>query len=680
MSFELRPYQSEIISETRSIMQAGNRNILITAPTGSGKTVLTATMIRNSFLKGLRSMFIVHRRELVKQSVRTLKLTGIDCGVISAGFKPDYSNPVQVASIQSLVRRMEHVKKPDLVVWDECFPGDMEILSEEGFVKFEDLDKKKKVAQYNQSSGKVSFTKPLRHIEKEYDGLLLNFKSPQKISLTCTPGHDLLFKKQGKIAAHKAKMNHEYKYFSAAKPDKSAESLDLNHQLAIAVQADGSIQRKGEVNFSFVKKRKIENFITMCSRLNLEVLKFKDVIQKNRKTKQRFRIKTNTTKKIYNHIDLSSLSQAQARAIIEEVVLWDGSKYKCGGYYYSSVDPLCVDFYQAVCIIAGYHSNKSIQIDSRKESYQDVHRLFIKKEYRHRSLRGVAKTTLKHKGKVYCVEVPNGNIIVRHNGKVIITGNCHHIASKTWADPFNLFSDSYQIGLTATPERLDGKGLNDYFKVMVKGPDMSWLIDNGYLSKYKVYAPTKPNLKGVKRVMGDYQKTSLNDVMMSPKIIGDTVKEYKKLASGKRAVVFAVSVKHSIAVVDEFKAQGIAALHVDGTTPAAQRDYAIESFAKGNIKILSNVGLFGEGFDLPAIEACILLRPTQSLGLYLQMVGRALRLSKGKEYATILDHTGNIVRHGLPCQKRQWSLTGTPWKERKKEQEQLSQVGKPKST
>ena len=241
---------------------------------------------------------------------------------------------------------------------------------------------------------------------------------------------------------------------------------------------------------------------------------------------------------------------------------------------------------------------------------------------------------------------------------LIVWDECHHIAANSWSKIFSLYPNSVHIGLTATPERLDGTGLDKWFRVMVKGPSVAWLIENKYLSNYKLYAPSKVDLTNVRTRMGDYVGSELTAVVDKPSITGDAIKHYKKLADGKRAVVFCASIEHSKHVVKQFLDAGIPAAHVDGETDINERDAAIRRFRDGTIKILSNVELFGEGFDVPCIEAAILLRPTQSLGLYLQQVGRSLRPNPGKDYAVILDHAGNCERHGLPDDEREWTLAG----------------------
>jgi len=248
--------------------------------------------------------------------------------------------------------------------------------------------------------------------------------------------------------------------------------------------------------------------------------------------------------------------------------------------------------------------------------------------------------------------------------KLVIWDEAHHCAAVGWSTIHQALPDAFHIGLTATPERLDGTGLGKWFEVMVKGPSVSWLIEQGYLAPYKLFAPTTVNTANIHRRMGDFVKSELVDMMDRPSITGDAVNEYKKRAPGKRAVAFCVSVEHSKHVVSQFAAAGFRAEHVDGETPNEQRDAAIRRFERGETHILSNVDLFGEGFDLPSLEVSILLRPTESLALYLQQVGRALRPSPGKEHALILDHAGNCARHGLPDEEREWTLEGRPKRER----------------
>ena len=238
----------------------------------------------------------------------------------------------------------------------------------------------------------------------------------------------------------------------------------------------------------------------------------------------------------------------------------------------------------------------------------------------------------------------------------IIWDECHHIASSTWSKIFNYFPNAHHIGLTATPQRLDGKGLGKFFEKMVQAPPMRELINQGYLSDFDIYAPSKIDLEGVASKNGDYDQEQLNKVVNKSTITGCAIEHYKKICNNKKAIVFCVSINHSLEVVKKFNDAGIKAAHIDGQMTNKQRDELINKFQDGELKILSNVDIVGEGFDLPAIEAAILLRPTQSLTLYLQQVGRALRRSQGKDKAIILDHAGNVLKHKMPDFENIWDL------------------------
>ncbi len=256
--------------------------------------------------------------------------------------------------------------------------------------------------------------------------------------------------------------------------------------------------------------------------------------------------------------------------------------------------------------------------------------------------------------------------------RIIVFDECHHCSAGSWNKIYQALPEAYHIGLTATPQRLDGVGLGNWFSKIVHGPQVAWLIENGFLSPYKIYAPSHINTEGIHTRMGDFAKEELALAVDRPTITGDAIKHYIKYANGKRAVVFCVSIDHSKHVIGQFNASGISALHVDGETPTEERDEALRKFRAGEVKIISNVELFGEGFDLPAMEADILLRPTQSLGLYLQQVGRSLRPYPGKEQAIILDHAGNCQRHGLPDEERNWELSNAMPENKRKGEKSVS--------
>jgi superfamily II DNA or RNA helicase len=250
--------------------------------------------------------------------------------------------------------------------------------------------------------------------------------------------------------------------------------------------------------------------------------------------------------------------------------------------------------------------------------------------------------------------------------KLVMVDECHMANSAGWSKVLDFYRDngSWIIGLSATPWRLSGDGLNRHFSAMITGPSMRRLIDNGNLSDYRYFAPSTPDMTGVKTVAGDYAKGAMAETIQKQKnLVGDAIKHYRKHAEGMRAIAYCVSRKHSEQVAMDFNAAGIPAQHIDGETPMNERKRIISAFANGTIKVLTNVELITTGFDLAAqvgrdvqVECIIQLRPTQSLSLYLQMVGRGLRADDKPHI--ILDHAGNAAKHGLPCEDREWTLEG----------------------
>lgn len=233
------------------------------------------------------------------------------------------------------------------------------------------------------------------------------------------------------------------------------------------------------------------------------------------------------------------------------------------------------------------------------------------------------------------------------------------------------------IGLTGTPIRLDGKALGDLFDDLIEARPTSWLIEQGRLSGYRAFTtPITPDLGEVKTTAGDYNKGQLAVAMDKPTILGDAVAHWQQHARGMRTVCYCVNVEHSKHTAQAFNDSGIPAIHVDASTTEKELKEACEGLASGRYLVLCNCELVIEGFDLSAqldgaditLECCILLRPTQSLARYLQMVFRALR--RKPKPAIILDHAGCIIKHGLPDQAREWSLLGqTPAQRKKKEDE-----------
>ena len=241
---------------------------------------------------------------------------------------------------------------------------------------------------------------------------------------------------------------------------------------------------------------------------------------------------------------------------------------------------------------------------------------------------------------------------------VLICDEAHHCCSPSYQKIFDAYAHAARLGFTATPERLDGKGLMGQFGAMFVGPQPRELMDLGALCDYRLFAPPVTYTNGLHRRMGDYDQKALAEVTDTPSITGDAIEHYRSLSPGQRALVFTVTISHARHVAARFVDAGHAAASIDGTMVPAERHRVISDFASGRCGILTSCDLVSEGYDCPGIEVAILLRPTMSLGRYLQQVGRALRPYPGKTRAIILDHAGNSSRHGFPDDVRDWTLEG----------------------
>ena len=247
--------------------------------------------------------------------------------------------------------------------------------------------------------------------------------------------------------------------------------------------------------------------------------------------------------------------------------------------------------------------------------------------------------------------------------RFIIIDEAHHAAANTWQKVLDAYPEAKVLGVTATPCRMNriGVGLGDIFDTLVQGPTYAELVSAGWIVQPRVFAPSAPNTDALRAIAGDYRRRDIETTMDRPTITGCAIEYYKKMADGKPAIAFCASVNHAENVAQQFRNAGYRSQRVDGGTPTETRDALITGLATGAMDVLTSCDLISEGVDVPVVECGILLRPTRSLALYRQQVGRILRSAPGKTEAIILDHAGNCYRHGLPHEDIDWNLDkGTP--------------------
>nr|DAE44617.1 MAG TPA: Type I site specific restriction modification protein [Caudoviricetes sp.] len=259
------------------------------------------------------------------------------------------------------------------------------------------------------------------------------------------------------------------------------------------------------------------------------------------------------------------------------------------------------------------------------------------------------------------VRIENVSTEVRHLGEngypaIILVDEAHLSATETYTKIFDYYNESILIGFTATPCRLDGKPLGNIYDCIVKGPTVTELIDKGNISQFDYYAPkVNLNMQDVKVGNGDYNLTDLEEVMLDSKIYGDIISNYEKLAKGKQAVAYCVTINHANKICELFNNAGYSCKCIHSQMSMKARQEIMDEFKQKKITIISSVNTISEGITLPTCEVCLMLRPTQSTALFVQQSMRALTPQEGKK-AIIIDYVGNCYRHGLPTDEQEYSL------------------------
>jgi len=250
-----------------------------------------------------------------------------------------------------------------------------------------------------------------------------------------------------------------------------------------------------------------------------------------------------------------------------------------------------------------------------------------------------------------------GSSIILPPADIVILDEAHHCRARTYQKIIAAYPHAVILGLTATPCRGDGRGLGPTFDVLVSGPSIAELIALNYLVPTRVYAPNRPDLNGVRVERGDYAESQLAEVMNTSGLVGDIVEHWHKLAQRRPTVVFATGVAHSVNLRDQFRNSGVMAEHIDGSTPTEERDAILRRLAEGKVELVTNAMVLTEGWDSPSVSCLVLARPTKSMGLFRQMVGRVLRPAPGKADALILDHSGAVFIHGFVEDEVVWTLS-----------------------
>jgi superfamily II DNA or RNA helicase len=241
---------------------------------------------------------------------------------------------------------------------------------------------------------------------------------------------------------------------------------------------------------------------------------------------------------------------------------------------------------------------------------------------------------------------------------LVIIDEAHHALASTYKVLWKFYPTSKFLGVTATPIRTNGEGFQDLFDVLITSNSIKWFIQKNYLSDIRYFASHTPDISSIKLKAGDYDETELSEVMQDKVVMADLVQSYIDFTLGKKIIVFAVNRAHCAKIAEKFNNSGFVAKSIDTFTTTEERNKIVNDFRNNKFKILCNVNIFTEGFDCPDVDAVQLARPTKSLTLFLQQVGRCMRPHQNKEYGIVLDNAGLWKEHGLPRMERNWSLRG----------------------
>jgi DNA repair protein RadD len=296
---------------------------------------------------------------------------------------------------------------------------------------------------------------------------------------------------------------------------------------------------------------------------------------------------------------------------------------------------------------------------------------------------GIIKASIKHEDH-HPVQIASFQTIHRrlkspyiNQADVVIIDEAHHATAATYLEVIERFRKKIVLGFSATPSRQNGLGLGNLFDKLIQVATIQELTDQGFLAPVRYFAPVRPDLSKVKMQNGDYSIAELEPEMMKGSIVGDLVENWLKCGEGRKTMVFATGVKHSIAICNQFRSVGILAEHVDGKTLKEEREAIVDRFKSGLIQIIVNCQVFTEGVDVPDIGCVVLARPTKSLPMYLQMVGRGMRTIPGKTDCILIDHAGAVYEHGFVHEVTEWELSTTDKTTNKKQEERKRKESEP---
>lgn len=637
--FGLWPHQEKAVIDIENAWRNGNPAVCYQCPTGGGKSRILRTIIDNHANARKTIYIIAHRKNLVKQLSDEIAEADIKHGIIAAG-KPYVRYRVQVCSLQTLARR-KGLEESDLIVIDECLPPGY-LLNGSGAIDKASVGDL--ISTYDEAGNKIIKSTITKIIKRKYFDSLIKIKCNNKEIVT-TKNHPFLTAR-GWIKAKEINKDDKLLLYLWERNKKDQENMFYGMSTQSEFYNYG--QNKQKICFRENEKKQF-NVEARSKRESLCNIK------KDRSpTKiQRWKRKTNTGT-CYENIFKNKKNRIRIRNSC--------SNKKIKGF---RISYMLQDRYSKQAIKNWNRSRREFTQFSKKKNARFKKRKIIK-------FYGVDNITILQRGSHDYNKAMRGqdyvyNIEVKKTENYIVNGfvihNCHHAKSKSYSTLIEKWPDALLLGVTATPQRLDGKPLSDVFDHLITGPNMRTLIDQGFLADYEYYAPQV--VEAPKHMTGgEYRLDEVAELMDNKKIIGSAVDHYRKYVDGLPAIASCASIAHAEHVAEGFREAGYQAMAVHSRLDDKTIDKALNGLRNGSMQVITQCELLGEGTDIPGATALIGLRHTASLTIFLQHIGRVLRRCDGKEKAIILDHVGNYTRHGLPDDPREWSLDGRQKKDK----------------
>ena len=680
MKYTLRPYQKKFIHEIHDDFCNGFNAVLGQGPTGMGKTVVFSCISDGAVRVSNRVLILVHRQELICQTSLALSRFGIYHNTVAPGNVVKNSATLQyrelgrhfydssslctVGSVQTIGRKLEQFTNAyDFIITDECFVGDTLVNTKNGLKKIKDIKIGDLVYSFNGNN--IELKKVEKVIKKPiYENLCEVYICGKKI--ICTENH-LFFTKKGWTKAKNLNKNSMVLNITQEIKENEMFNLWCENRKSDEISKIQIKKRRQSLLFSRMRKRICQKNIINYNGRNKSQICFRPHEEKQSDEK------SFNSRKSFSKIEsyrTQAKNKGRKRSIYNSSITisygsWLGNGISCKNAWERGVSGILQNRYCQSGIENRYRSRWRKPLcfnSSARRRKKDGLFNFARVEYSKVQKRGNYEQfeRLYRQGCVYDLTVAdNHNYFV--NG--FLVHNCHHAVAGQWRQITDANPKAKLLGLTATPERLDGKGLGvnagGVYETMVLGPSVKELIKGGYLSAPRVFAPPVGfDDTGLKSVAGDYDLKEMALRLDKPKIIGNAVKHYSKLCEGMPAIAFCATVEHAQHTAEEFRKAGYNFKCIDGTMDDCDRRDAIEGLGNGKYDGLTSCEIISEGTDIPVVGCAIFLRKTKSLAKYLQQAGRVLRPYPGKEYSIILDHVGNVELHGFPDDDREWSLDG----------------------